>query len=41
MQPVPLPSIELVDLGRHLEVAFFTVDRGESVAVDWEASAET
>ncbi|BCK52892.1 hypothetical protein [Nocardia wallacei] len=40
VQPVPLPSIELVDLGRHLEVAFFTVDRGESVAVDWEASAE-
>ncbi|WP_228830937.1 MULTISPECIES: hypothetical protein [Nocardia] len=40
VQPVPLPAIELVDLGRHLEVAFFAVDRGESVAVDWEASAE-
>ena len=41
VQPVPLPAIELVDLGRHLEVAFFAVDRGESVAVDWEASAES
>ncbi len=40
VQAVPLPAIELVDLGRHLEVAFFAVDRGESVAVDWEASAE-
>ncbi len=39
MQPVPLPAIELIDLGRRLEVAFFAVDRGESVAVDWEASA--
>ncbi|WP_254205728.1 hypothetical protein [Nocardia alni] len=38
MQPVPLSAIEMVDLGRHLEVAFFTVDRGESVAVDWVAS---
>ncbi|MBF6334201.1 hypothetical protein IU452_37500 [Nocardia transvalensis] len=38
VQPVPLTAIELVDLGRHLEVAFFTVDRGESVAVDWAAS---
>ncbi|WP_245718090.1 hypothetical protein [Nocardia miyunensis] len=38
IQPVPLSAIELVDLGRHLEVAFFTVDRGESVAVDWAAS---
>ncbi|WP_280382452.1 hypothetical protein [Nocardia wallacei] len=40
VQPVPLSAIQLVDLGRHLEVAFFTVDRGESVAVDWEASSE-
>ncbi len=40
IQPVPLTAIELVDLGRHLEVAFFTVDRGESVAVDWAASIE-
>ncbi|BAW04049.1 hypothetical protein [Nocardia seriolae] len=40
VQPVPLSALELVDLGRHLEVAFFTVDRGESVAVDWLASRE-
>ncbi|MFI5780272.1 hypothetical protein [Nocardia sp. NPDC051570] len=40
IQPVPLTAIQLVDLGRHLEVAFFTVDRGESVAVDWTASLE-
>ncbi|MGF6887356.1 hypothetical protein ABIA39_005865 [Nocardia sp. GAS34] len=38
VQPVPLSAIELVDLGRHLEVAFFTVDHGESVAVDWATS---
>ncbi|CAM4470584.1 hypothetical protein NONI108955_31950 [Nocardia ninae] len=38
VQPVPLPAIGLVDLGQHLEVAFFTVDHGESVAVDWAAS---
>lgn len=38
IQPVPLAAIELVDLGKHLEVAFFTVDRGESVAVDWASS---
>ncbi|MEU2257534.1 hypothetical protein [Nocardia xishanensis] len=38
IQPVPLAAIGLVDLGQHLEVAFFTVDRGESVAVDWAAS---
>ncbi|WP_230329137.1 hypothetical protein [Nocardia aurantiaca] len=38
VRPVPLSAMELVDLGRHLEVAFLTVDRGESVAVDWVAS---
>ncbi|WP_378736929.1 hypothetical protein [Nocardia brasiliensis] len=38
VQPVPLAAIGLVDLGQHLEVAFFTVDHGESVAVDWPAS---
>ena len=38
VQPVPLAAIGLVDLGQHLDVAFFTVDRGESVAVDWAAS---
>ncbi len=40
VQPVPLHAIGLVDLGRHLEVAFFEVDRGETVAVDWVASLE-
>jgi len=38
IQPVPLAALGLVDLGQHLEVAFFAVDRGESVAVDWLAS---
>ncbi len=38
VQSVPLTAIGLVDLGQHLEAAFFTVDRGESVAVDWSAS---
>lgn len=38
VQSVPLSAIGLVDLGQHLEVAFFTVDHGESVAVDWAAS---
>ncbi|MFR9750852.1 hypothetical protein ACL02S_07430 [Nocardia sp. 004] len=38
VQPVPLTAIGMVDLGRHLEVAFFAVDRGETVAVDWVAS---
>ncbi|WP_067479147.1 hypothetical protein [Nocardia amamiensis] len=40
VQPVPLHAIGLVDLGQHLEVAFFEVDRGETVAVDWAASLE-
>ncbi|MEV6274099.1 hypothetical protein [Nocardia sp. NPDC051832] len=38
IQPVPLSAIGLVDLGQNLEVAFFTVDHGETVAVDWAAS---
>ncbi|WP_245717714.1 hypothetical protein [Nocardia jejuensis] len=38
VQSVPLGALELMDLGQHLQVAFFTVDRGESVAVDWAAS---
>ncbi|MBO0855187.1 MAG: hypothetical protein J2P18_15650 [Nocardia sp.] len=38
VQPVPLHAIDMVDLGRTLKIAFFTVDRGESVAVDWEAT---
>lgn len=37
-QPVPLAALGLVDLGTRLRAAFFTVDRGESVAVDWTAS---
>ncbi|WP_330183549.1 hypothetical protein OHB26_07875 [Nocardia sp. NBC_01503] len=40
IQPVPLAALELVDLGRHLEIAFFTIDRGESATVDWLASRE-
>ncbi|MEU2031510.1 hypothetical protein [Nocardia amamiensis] len=40
VQPVPLHAIGSVDLGQHLEVAFFEVDRGETVAVDWAASLE-
>ncbi|WP_225727845.1 MULTISPECIES: hypothetical protein [unclassified Nocardia] len=38
VQQVPLAAINLVDLGQRLEVAFFTVDRGESVAIDWAAT---
>ncbi len=38
VQSVPLSAIGLVDLGRRLEVAFFTVDRGETVAIDWASS---
>lgn len=38
VQSVPLAAIDLLDLGRRLKVAFFTVDCGESVAVDWEAT---
>ncbi|GAA5066146.1 hypothetical protein GCM10023318_54010 [Nocardia callitridis] len=37
-QPVPLTAMALLDRGRRLEVAFFTVDQGESVAIDWQAS---
>ncbi|UGT39859.1 hypothetical protein LTV02_27900 [Nocardia yamanashiensis] len=40
VQPVPLAALELVDLGCRLAAAFFTVDRGESVAIDWAASRE-
>lgn len=38
VQSVPLAAIDLVDLGAHLKVAFFAVDHGESVAVDWAAT---
>lgn len=37
VQPVPLAAIDLLDLGKRLKIAFFTVDCGESVAVDWAA----
>ncbi|RJO78891.1 hypothetical protein D5S18_04585 [Nocardia panacis] len=38
VQQVPLAAITLIDRGGRLEAAFFTVDRGESVAIDWCAS---
>ncbi|WP_328390629.1 hypothetical protein [Nocardia sp. NBC_00416] len=40
VQSVPLAAIGLLDLGAKLEAAFFAVDRGESVAIDWEAEPE-
>ncbi|MEU4317049.1 hypothetical protein [Nocardia sp. NPDC024068] len=40
VQSVPLSAIGLLDLGARVEVAFFTVDTGESVAVDWEAEPD-
>lgn len=40
VQPVPLSAIELLDLGAKLRVAFFTVDSGDSVAIDWEADPD-
>lgn len=38
--PVPLAAIAAIDLGARLRVAFFEVDRGETVAVDWAASLD-
>ncbi|MFD4403206.1 hypothetical protein ACFWPH_10600 [Nocardia sp. NPDC058499] len=40
VQPVPLSAIELLDLGAKLRVAFFAVDSGDSVAIDWEADPD-
>lgn len=40
VQPVPLSAIEQLDLGAKLRVAFFTVDNGDSVAIDWEADPD-
>jgi hypothetical protein len=40
VQSVPLAAIGLLDLGAKLEAAFFAVDTGESVAIDWEAEPE-
>ncbi|MGW4367305.1 hypothetical protein ACWEKT_16820 [Nocardia takedensis] len=38
VQAVPLVAIGLIDLGARVETAFFAIDRGESVAVDWAAT---
>lgn len=40
VRPVPLAAIGLLDLGAKLEAAFFTVDTGESVAIDWDAEPD-
>ncbi|MEU1986212.1 hypothetical protein [Nocardia sp. NPDC019395] len=40
VQSVPLSAIGLLDLGAKLRVAFFTVDGGDSVAIDWEADPD-
>ncbi|MGW5385833.1 hypothetical protein [Nocardia sp. NPDC003963] len=40
VQSVPLAAIGLLDLGAKLQAAFFAVDTGESVAIDWEADPE-
>lgn len=37
-QPVPMSAVPMMALGQQLVVAFFSVDDGESVAVDWAAS---
>lgn len=37
---VPLAAVPLAALGQKLVVAFFAVDKGESVAIDWAVSAE-
>jgi hypothetical protein len=34
-QPVPMTAVPMMELGRRLTVAFFSVDDGESVTVDW------
>ncbi|MGW5450411.1 hypothetical protein [Nocardia sp. NPDC003979] len=35
IQPVPLTAVGQIELGTRLEAAFFTVDRGKSVALDF------
>ncbi|MFF0542425.1 hypothetical protein ACFYTF_06270 [Nocardia thailandica] len=40
IQPVPLAAVGSLGLGTRLPAAFFTVDRGESVAVDWQAAID-
>ncbi|MFE3542525.1 hypothetical protein ACFXK0_06080 [Nocardia sp. NPDC059177] len=37
IQPVPLAAIGYLELGTRLQAAFFTVDRGHSVAIDFSA----
>ncbi|MFF2087954.1 hypothetical protein ACFVVM_29590 [Nocardia sp. NPDC058176] len=37
IQPVPLAAVGQIELGTRLEAAFFTVDRGDSVAIDFAA----
>lgn len=37
IQPVPLSAVGQIELGTRLEAAFFTVDRGDSVAIDFAA----
>ncbi|MFI5715424.1 hypothetical protein [Nocardia sp. NPDC051750] len=40
VQSVPLSAIGQLDLGAKLQVAFFAVDGGDSVAVDWESDPD-
>ncbi|MGW4634894.1 hypothetical protein [Nocardia sp. NPDC004415] len=35
IQPVPLAAVGYIELGTRLDAAFFTVDRGDSVALDF------
>ncbi|MFC6009817.1 hypothetical protein [Nocardia lasii] len=37
IQPVPLAAVGHIELGTRLEAAFFTVDRGASVALDFSS----
>ncbi|MGY0503090.1 hypothetical protein ACWZHB_31790 [Nocardia sp. FBN12] len=37
IQPVPLAAVGQIELGTRLAAAFFTVDRGDSVAIDFAA----
>ncbi|MFD5180901.1 hypothetical protein ACFWM1_34175 [Nocardia sp. NPDC058379] len=39
IQPVPLAAVGLIELGTRLDAAFFTVDRGASVAIDFTSLA--
>lgn len=37
IQPVPLAAVGEIELGTRLPAAFFTVDRGDSVAIDFDS----